>query len=174
MTGSCCSGETHGLASLAGLVLSEECVEIMINNKDFLHEVCLKQLISKVLSYGILAGSIGFKLPQVSPPFLALSLNLCSSLRSCQFFPQRKLMELVSFHFIVRSVGSLCLSACFSLNLISFLMQLPMVMLLIAYNYLQSNPFLTYGENIFVCFQNFILVGLLWTYMQVYCRPTPA
>ena len=42
-----------------------------------------------------------------------------------------------------------------------------MVMILVAYNYLQSNPFLTYGENIFVCIQNFILVGLLWTYMKV-------
>jgi hypothetical protein len=52
-------------AAVASLLLSEECVEIVINNKDFLNEVCLKQLIAKLLSYGILAGSIGFKLPQV-------------------------------------------------------------------------------------------------------------
>mmetsp|Transcript_7467 Transcript_7467/g.7905 ORF Transcript_7467/g.7905 Transcript_7467/m.7905 type:complete len:188 (-) Transcript_7467:168-731(-) len=41
-----------------------------------------------------------------------------------------------------------------------------MVMILIAYNYQQGNPFLTYGENIFVFIQNLILIILLWTYMK--------
>jgi hypothetical protein len=114
--------DTRRMAAVAGLLLSEECVEIVINNKDFLNEVCLKQLIAKLLSYGILAGSIGFKLPQVlscsllsssvlSPLLLkaspSLTLSLCPflsvSLRLFQLSLQRKWMALVSSPSIVRS-----------------------------------------------------------------------
>jgi hypothetical protein len=51
--------------SLANLLLSEECVEIMLTNKELFHVPCLQQLIAKLLSFGILAGSVLFKLPQV-------------------------------------------------------------------------------------------------------------
>lgn len=51
--------------SLYHLLLSDECIDVMIYQQNLLDMPCIKQLIAKLLSYGILAGSVLFKLPQV-------------------------------------------------------------------------------------------------------------
>ena len=48
----------------------------------------------------------------------------------------------------------------------SFYSEVPLVMSNVAYNYLQGNPFSSYGENVFILIQNLILVMLLWAYMK--------
>lgn len=49
---------------LFNYIISEDCFNILIINKVF-NEYCIKEIISKLLSVGILAGSVLFKLPQV-------------------------------------------------------------------------------------------------------------
>jgi len=46
-------------------LLSESCYETFFSQHDFLNAPCLKLTLSKVLSFGILAGSVVYKLPQV-------------------------------------------------------------------------------------------------------------
>ena len=48
----------------------------------------------------------------------------------------------------------------------SFYSEVPLVMSNVAYNYLQGNPFSSYGENVFILVQNLVLVMLLWMFMK--------
>ena len=75
------------LLSLFSLLASEECVDIMITQSNLLHGPCLKQLIAKLLSFGILGGSVLFKLPQVMIPFFSLFLPFL--LDSFNYFSQK-------------------------------------------------------------------------------------
>ena len=52
----------------------------------------------------------------------------------------------------------------------SFYTEVPLVTTHVVYNYLQKNPFRSYGETCIILVQNIILVGLLWTYS----KPTPS
>lgn len=37
----------------------------------------------------------------------------------------------------------------------------------VAYNYLQGNPFSTYGESAFILVQNLVIALLVWKYAEV-------
>ena len=47
----------------------------------------------------------------------------------------------------------------------SFYSEVPLVLTVVIYNYLQGNPFSSYGENVFILIQNLVLVFLLWKNM---------
>jgi PQ loop repeat len=52
------------------------------------------------------------------------------------------------------------------LSATSFYSEVPLVTTSVVYNYLQGNPFSSYGESVFILLQNIILVFLLWAYMK--------
>lgn len=52
----------------------------------------------------------------------------------------------------------------------AFYTEVPLSITTIVYNYLQNNPFTSYGETCIISIQNMILVVLLWMYMI----PTPS
>ena len=52
----------------------------------------------------------------------------------------------------------------------SFYTEVPLVTTHVMYNYLQGNPFRSYGETCIILAQNIILVGLLW----LYSKPRPS
>eukprot|EP01134_Creolimax_fragrantissima_P005052 CFRG5052T1 len=51
--------------AVVNFFLSEECQRTLLVDNDFLHAVCLKQLVNKGLSVGIIAGSFLLKVPQM-------------------------------------------------------------------------------------------------------------
>jgi len=52
----------------------------------------------------------------------------------------------------------------------AFYTEVPLSITTIVYNYLQKNPFISYGETCIISVQNAILVLLLWIYM----KPSPS
>ena len=52
------------------------------------------------------------------------------------------------------------------LSEMSFYTEVPLVTTHVVYNYLQANPFRSYGETCIILVQNLILVALLWYYMK--------
>jgi mannose-P-dolichol utilization defect 1 len=48
----------------------------------------------------------------------------------------------------------------------AFYMEVPLSGIHVVYNYLQGNPFTSFGEQVIILVQNFILVLLLWSYMK--------
>ena len=50
------------------------------------------------------------------------------------------------------------------LNAMSFYMECAAFLPSIVYNFLKGYPISTYGENVIILFQNFLLVGLYWLY----------
>eukprot|EP01041_Mallomonas_annulata_P009570 gene9570-19884_t len=52
------------------------------------------------------------------------------------------------------------------LSPMSFYTEVPLTITHVAYNYLQGNPFSSYGDSMMILFQNLILVGMLWAYMK--------
>mmetsp|Transcript_2946 Transcript_2946/g.3085 ORF Transcript_2946/g.3085 Transcript_2946/m.3085 type:complete len:236 (+) Transcript_2946:104-811(+) len=58
------------------------------------------------------------------------------------------------------------------LNPMSFYTEVPLVITNVVYNYLQGNPFSSYGENVFILVQNLILVFMLWIYMKKDVKPS--
>lgn len=58
------------------------------------------------------------------------------------------------------------------LNPMSFYTEVPLVITNVVYNYLQGNPFSSYGENVFILIQNLILVFMLWIYMNPEVKPS--
>ena len=51
------------------------------------------------------------------------------------------------------------------LNAMSFYMECAAFLPSIVYNFLKGYPISTYGENVIILFQNFLLVGLYWLYL---------
>lgn len=48
----------------------------------------------------------------------------------------------------------------------AFYTEVPVTLTAVMYNFLQENPFTSYGEMVIITVQNLILVLLLWTYMK--------
>jgi len=52
------------------------------------------------------------------------------------------------------------------LSPLAFYAEVPLTTTTIAYNYLRGYPFSSYGETVFICLQNLILVALLWAHTK--------
>jgi uncharacterized protein with PQ loop repeat len=91
----------------------------------------------------ILAGSVLLKLPQI--------LSIYNSKDVEGLVPS-------SFYSEVVSMCCLCWMSTVQTNLSLLIFSQPLVTTNIVYNYLQGNPFSSYGENVFILVQNLILV----------------
>jgi uncharacterized protein with PQ loop repeat len=52
------------------------------------------------------------------------------------------------------------------LSPMAFYTEVPITLCTILYNYRLNYPFISYGESVMICIQNFILVLLLWQFMK--------
>lgn len=72
-----------------------------------------------------------------------------------------------SFLLKVPQIRNICASASVEgLSEMSFYTEVPLVTTHVVYNYLQANPFRSYGETCIILVQNLILVALLWYYIK--------
>ncbi len=119
---------------------------------------CLKMLLSKILSFGVVAGSLVYKLPQI--------LKVQNSRSAKGLAMLGVLLELLSYFFFPLLLPSSSIRACRTFYMFCFLLLFGTshggangspynnhnnrVTISFSYSYSKGFPFMTYGESVFV------------------------